>query len=219
MPERHAHAPTTQLLPSATNACSTLGIRTRAADVAWSGFGPHAPGSFPGPPFAGGPGSSSRVREAGGTGNRLPHRPACAASSEDIFSALEGSGPVSSRGIAAAVPADDPSPDRFGAAGVNGRVPGPHSFEYGSARRRDCQPLTVRLQLMQNGRLAEGLSTVDSDAPTYANGRLTPPGGPGSLRWRRVHEVRQPAEAQALGADEGQQFFGKHPVAADSHAG
>ena len=111
---------------------------------------------------------------AGRGGNGLFRGPACAASAEDFFSALEGSGPVSSRGIAAAVPADDPSPDRFGAAGVNGRVPGPHGFDCGFGPAEGLSTVDSAAPTSANGRLAEGLSTVDSAAPTYANGRLAP---------------------------------------------
>jgi hypothetical protein len=175
--ERHAPAPATELLPSAANACSTLGIRTRAADSAWSGFGARGPGSFAGPPCrrarghprrscpegCRGPGPSSP--RPGPQAARVTTRPA------GRLGVLRGHllrpgglGPCSSRGIAAAVPADDPSPDHFGAAGVNGRVPGPHSFDCVSARRRDCQPLTVRLQLRQTGGWRPGGPRIDGAA-------------------------------------------------------
>jgi hypothetical protein len=217
VPERHAPAPATELLPSAANACSTFGIRTRAADGASSGFGARTPGSFAGPtssPFGPRCARAACTRKGGAVPVEAPESGTSAARVTGYPTGRLARRPprISCPPWRARPPGGRPHrggghqgrfrvTGRFGAAGVNGRVPGPHSFDCGSARRRDCQALTVRLQLRQTGgrrsrrpqdRRGDGVSTKFVNPPRRER---SGPTRDNSFRQGPLRQVRAQVEA------------------------
>jgi hypothetical protein len=157
------------------------GLSDRPACAASLPMGPRAltplvPGKLTRAPV-----QAPNVRGAGRGGNGLFRGPACAASSEDFLSALVGSafgrrphrgGGPRGRSL--------PRPLRCGRCEwTRARAP-QHRLRFGSAE--GLSTVDSAAPTYANGRLAEGLSTVDSAAPTHANGGAGAPAAPGSPR-------------------------------------